>query len=151
MLKAGVGIPLLSVRNTDRYVVEGYPALVARRFVGKQGYKSDIPKKQTPQKELARQKITDGLLRGQLEVEFGFRMDLSAITIAELVAEPGADILDAVLCAIQAAWSASRQHMDCGIPEVNGMGVWEGWIPDPSLLPQDYEFYANLGLSSPAL
>lgn len=151
LLKAGVCIPLLSVRNTDRYVVEGYPALVARRFTGKQGYKSDTPKKQTPEKELARKKITDGLLSGQLEDEFGFRLDLSTIAITDLVSEPGADMMDAVLCAVQAAWSASRQHMDYGIPEVNGIGVWEGWIPDPGLLPKDYDFYANLGLRSPTL
>jgi hypothetical protein len=60
-------------------------------------------------------------------------------------------MLDAVLCAIQAAWSCSRQHMDYGLPEVPGVGVLEGWIPDPCLLPKGYEFYNNLGLRTPCL
>jgi hypothetical protein len=149
LLRSGACIPMLNTRRSDRYIVEGYPALVARRFVEKQGYKSDTPKKQTAAKALARQRIVDGLLNGQIEQEFGFEIDLRGITIAELVAEPGADMLDAILCAIQAAWSCSRQHMDYGLPEVSGIGVPDGWIPDPGLLPKDYDFYANLGLSSP--
>jgi hypothetical protein len=66
LLNSGACIPLLKIRKSDRYIVEGYPALIARRFVEKQGYKSDTRKKQTPAKAMARQEIIEGLIRGDL-------------------------------------------------------------------------------------
>ncbi len=132
LLKSGACIPILNKVNSNRIIVEGYPALVARRFIEKQSYKSDTRKKQTVEKGLARKKIVDGLLRGELDKVYGFEIDLKSINTADLIKEPGADMLDALLCSIQAAWSHSKKDQNFGIPE--DPRVQEGWMADPSLL-----------------
>jgi hypothetical protein len=61
LLKSDVSI--LPCRPTDdsRIVVEGYPALVARKLIGKRSYKSDERGKQTVDKEMGRREIISGL------------------------------------------------------------------------------------------
>ena len=145
LLRSGASIPLLYIRNSDRYIYEGYPALVARRFVGKQSYKSDDRRKAHCEvRRAARRRIVDGLKGPELVKVYGFKVDPFSIDEVELIAEPGADQLDSILCAIQAAWAQSRWNMDHGFPEVPGMGVTEGWIPDPALLPEGYDFFEQV-------
>ena len=66
-------ISILPCRPTrdGRIVVEGYPALVARKLIGKRGYKSDEHGKQTIEKVMARSEIVKGLRSGMLVKEYG--------------------------------------------------------------------------------
>jgi hypothetical protein len=48
-----------------------------------------------------------------------------------LIREPMADNLDAVLCAIQAAWAYTQRDEGYGIPA--GCNKDEGWIVDPAM------------------
>ncbi len=57
LLASGVSILPCRPTNDSRKVVEGYPALVARRWIGKCSYKSDDRARQTADKVAARQRI----------------------------------------------------------------------------------------------
>jgi hypothetical protein len=48
------------------------------------------------------------------------------------VSNPSGDVLDAVLCAIQAAWAFLKRHDGYGIP--SDVDLLEGWIIDPHLI-----------------
>ena len=48
-----------------------------------------------------------------------------------LADDPGADTLDALLCAIQAAWAWRQGPPQFGLPA--GTDALEGWIADPGL------------------
>ncbi|MGL4441644.1 MAG: DUF429 domain-containing protein, partial [Bosea sp. (in: a-proteobacteria)] len=46
--------------------------------------------------------------------------------------DPGADHLDALFCAVQAAWAWRHRENNFGAP--NSVDRLEGWISDPSVL-----------------
>jgi hypothetical protein len=117
--------------NKDRYVVEAYPALVARRYIGKTKYKSDTRRNQTSQREDARRALLDILQGPRLEQDFGLTLDLPHGLIGEFVDDASADRLDSLLCAIQTAWAWTMRDRNYGIPA--GIDPVEGWIMDPGL------------------
>ncbi|NDJ77848.1 MAG: DUF429 domain-containing protein [Chloroflexi bacterium] len=128
LLAAGVHVAPCHPTGDSRVAVEAYPALVARKWIGSTGYKSDARPKQTPDHRLARQSIVDGL-RANRE-HYGFDVALTVSHVAELVDDPTGDQLDAVLCAVQAAWASTQPGY--GIPDAaNGL---EGWIVDPAYM-----------------
>jgi hypothetical protein len=47
----------------------------------------------------------------------------------DLADDPSGDSLDALLCAVQAAWSWTQRRNNYGEPE--GSDTLEGWIADP--------------------
>ena len=118
--------------NKDRCVVEAYPALVARRYIGRSKYKSDARRHQTPEREDVRRELL-GILQGpRLEEDFGLTLDVPDCLTGEFVADASADRLDALLCVIQSAWSWTRRAQHYGIPA--GIDPVEGWTVDPGLL-----------------
>jgi len=129
LLRANVSIlPCRPTANT-RIVVEGYPALVARRFIAKQSYKSDERSKQTKDRKIARREIVQGLRSGEIEKWYGLKVELSDEMSEKLVEEPMGDELDAVLCSVQGGWSWQQKFSGYEIPEV--CKRTEGWIVDP--------------------
>src|SRR5687768_3755401 len=72
LLDATVSIHPCYVRADSRLVVESYPALVARRWAGRRGYKSDTAKQQTSERQFAREEIVRGLRSTGAKVHFGF-------------------------------------------------------------------------------
>jgi hypothetical protein len=131
LLAAGVSILPCCPTNDDRIVVEGYPALVARRWVGRSSYKSDERGKQTEEKEEARRCIVRGLCSHELFDHYGLTLEVASEMADILIREPMADNLDAVLCAIQAAWAYTKRSEGYGIPI--GCDKDEGWIVDPAM------------------
>ncbi len=120
--------------NKDRIVVEAYPALVARRYIGKAKYKSDTRRQQTPKREDARRELLDLLHGPRLAEDFGITLGLPGGLAGEFIGDATADRLDALLCAIQAAWSWTLRDQNYGIPA--DVDPAEGWIVDPGLLQQ---------------
>ncbi len=118
--------------NKDRYVVEAYPALVARRYIGRSKYKSDDRRQKTPEREHARRELIDFLDGPRLGEDFGLTLDLPHGLTEEFIADPSGDRLDALLCTIQAAWSWNQRDENFGMPK--GVDAAEGWIMDPGLL-----------------
>jgi len=127
LLKTDLNLPLLRPTSDTRTVLETYPALVARRFIGRQSYKSDTPSKQINEHREARARIVQGLLSDATVEFYDARVSLTEDQQRELVNDPKADVLDAFLCALQAAWASTQPHYS--IPKsADGL---EGWIADP--------------------
>ncbi len=127
LAESGVTIPALQIGDPDRIVVEAYPGVLARRIVGGRSYKHDSRKKQTPELLAARRDILSRLSEGAAKEHYGF-----GITAPDrLCDDPGGDDLDALLCAIQAAWAWKNRSNNFGIPR--DVDLLEGWIADPML------------------
>ncbi len=132
LLDSDVSVLPCYPRPMDRIVIEGYPALVARRWSGKQSYKSDERAKQTAEQRKIRQRIVDGIRSSSLLDMYSIQLSLTDEQAQRLIEEPMGDELDAVLCAIQAAWAYTQRDGNYGIPAT--CDDVEGWIVDPSLL-----------------
>jgi hypothetical protein len=119
-------------RNGDaRVAVEAYPAVVARRFLGRAAYKRDaVP--DTPERRSARETLITGLVSETLEQIYGFTVEMDGHWREEFVADPSADALDSLLCAVQAAWAYLQRDESYGVPPECDPD--EGWIVDPALL-----------------
>jgi hypothetical protein len=129
LLRSEVSVLPCRPREDSRIVVEGYPALVARRFIGKRSYKSDERGKQTKGREMVRREIVVGLRSSEMEEWYGFRVELSEEMVERLVGDAMGDELDAVLCGVQGGWAYMLRDKGFGIPEV--CERMEGWIVDP--------------------
>jgi len=117
--------------DSDRIIVEAYPALVARKFISDTSYKNDRKSKQTAEQRDARIRIADGLSSERLKELYGFSVKLNDVKAQRCIEEPGADVLDSVLCAVQAAWAYENREENYGIPaECDPL---EGWITDPEM------------------
>ena len=118
VLASGVHVPALAQGDTDRVALEAYPGLLVRKQLGiRDSYKSDTRSEQTSARKRVRKRIVSALMEGN---PLGIRLK----TGIDLVADGSGDILDAAICAVQAAWAAQRP--DYGIPADAPAG--EGWI-----------------------
>lgn len=119
-----LNLPLLRPTGDSRVVVEAYPALMTRPFGA---YKHDHPKKQTRGHLEARRAIVQSILEDAY-----VKVELSPQQQERLVDDPKADVLDALLCALQGTWAYRQKSHNYGIPA--NADRLEGWIVDPSLL-----------------
>lgn len=120
LLNAGVTVFGLHAGDPQRIALEGYPGLVAR-LVTRASYKSDERAKQTPERRAAREAIVAALEEGTHPM--GVRVRMKKTLRRTLIADGTADWLDAVLCAVAAAWAAGQPHYGMPMP----MDVVEGW------------------------
>ena len=127
LLNAGVHLPYHHDGDVARVVVEAYPGLAARQLIGSRGYKSDTKSKQSAEQRHAREQLLRTLTGSKGRKIYGFSIDAPA----ELADDPGADDLDALLCAVQATWGWTRRSSGYGAPP--GLDRLEGWICDPAL------------------
>jgi hypothetical protein len=129
ILQANVSMLPCRPMANSRIVVESYPALVARKFIGKQSYKSDERSKQTKDREMTRLEIVNGLRSSKIEKLYGLRVELSDEISERLVEDPMGDELDAVLSSVQSGWAWLKRFSDLDLPEM--CRKIEGWIADP--------------------
>ena len=120
LLDAGVTVYGLHAGDPQRIALEGYPGLVARA-VSRASYKSDERARQTPARRAVRELIVRSLEENKHPMQVRLRLD--AALRERLVEDGSADWLDAVLCAVTAAWAARRPHY--GLPPV--LDPVEGW------------------------
>lgn len=122
LLDAGVHLPGLHEGDPARVALEGYPGLLARELVGNRSYKADDKARQTPERLIARKDIVEALEQGRTRLQL--RLRLTHAQREALVDDPMGDLLDAVLCMMQAAWAARQPRW--GQPaEIDPL---EGWI-----------------------
>jgi hypothetical protein len=125
LVASNVTIPKLQYGDPKRVVVEAYPGVLARQLIGNRSYKQDTTKKQTSEQRMARLDLLDGLVNGRLHKRYGLVVKAQP----ELCEDPRADHLDALLCAIQAAWAWQKGIHVFSAP--NRIDPLEGWIADP--------------------
>jgi hypothetical protein len=131
LLASGVRVEPCRRNGDDRVAVEAYPAVVARRFLGRTAYKRDaVP--DTPERRSAREMLVTGLTSPALKQAYGFTVEMDDHWREEFVADPSADALDSLLCAVQAAWAYLERDESYGVPPECDPD--EGWIVDPALL-----------------
>lgn len=123
LLDAGVSIPGLAEGDPDRLAFEAYPGFTARDIV-KGSYKNDSIAKQTPARRLGRTMVVDRLV--STANPFGFALAAVPTLLGSLVSDASGDRIDAVICAMQAAWAWQRRGENYGLPR--DMDPLEGWI-----------------------
>ena len=131
LLASGVRVEPCRRNGDGRVAVEAYPAVVARRFLGRAAYKRDgVP--DTPERRSAREMLLRGLRSAVMREVYGFTVQMDTRWREEFVGDPSADGLDSLLCAIQAAWAYVKRDKSYGVPPECDPN--EGWILDPALL-----------------
>jgi hypothetical protein len=130
MLHAGIGplidaaceLPGIHEGDPQRVALEAYPGLLAREILGRRSYKADDKAKQDEPRRASRTELLDALQAGHTRL--ALRLIITPAQRAELIAEPQGDLLDAVLCLMQAAWASQRPGW--GLPA--DIDPLEGWI-----------------------
>jgi hypothetical protein len=121
---AGVHLPGLLDRVSSKVALEAYPGLLARKQLGiRASYKSDTRAEHTPARRAVRRQIVRALQAGK---PLGIRLDLERKLERELIEDGSGDLLDAAICAVQAAWGWTRRDANFGLPRDAQPG--EGWI-----------------------
>ena len=124
LIAAGVHIPGLAEGDQARVALEAYPGFVARQVAGRASYKSDDRAKQTPARRDERSRIITTLEQGGLT--WLPRIKMPAKLRQACLDDASGDALDAVLCALQAAWGYERRARNFGLPA--NLDPLEGWI-----------------------
>ena len=131
LLASGIRVEPCRRNGDDRVAVEAYPAVVARRFLGRTAYKRDgVP--DTQERRSARGTLVAGLESAAFREIYGFGVEMHGFWKEQFVGDPSADALDSLLCAVQAAWAYLKRDEDYGVPPE--CDPEEGWILDPALL-----------------
>ena len=124
ILAAGAHVPALRDGDRSRIALEAYPGLLVRKHLGLRGsYKSDTRAEHTPARKAVRKEVVKALKRGQ---PLGVAVVLDRTVERMLIDDGAGDALDAVICAVQAAWAWKRRHRNYGLPAHADAG--EGWI-----------------------
>ena len=125
MLAAGMAFPAhrhpLPRSNRRRIALEAYPGFTARQVV-RGSYKSDAPASQTPDRRQRRQQILDALSAGAAGLTI--RLEASPTWRRRMLADGRGDLLDAVICSLQAGHASLQPRF--GLPR--NLDPLEGWI-----------------------
>jgi hypothetical protein len=124
LIAAGLHLPGLHEGDRSRVALEAYPGYVARQIAGRASYKSDDRARQTAARRDERRHIVTAL--EQQALDWLPRLVMPAVLRSEAIADASGDTLDAVLCALQAAFGALRRDQGFGLPA--GIDALEGWI-----------------------
>lgn len=108
-------------KGTARIALEAYPGFTVRH-VCRRSYKSDEPSRQTPDRAVNRRQIVRGLIAGKAGLSV--RLEVNDHWRRRLVADGSGDLLDAVICGLQAAHAALMPGY--GLPR--DLDPLEGWI-----------------------
>jgi Protein of unknown function (DUF429) len=122
VLASGAHVPALHDGDATRVALEAYPGLLVRGQLGiRESYKSDTRSEQTPARRAVRKRVVAALRDAK---PLGIRLRTAPALERALVADGSGDLLDAAICAVQAAWAVARPAY--GIPASAPAG--EGWI-----------------------
>ncbi|MEW5754755.1 MAG: DUF429 domain-containing protein [Pseudomonadota bacterium] len=119
-------IPVRTKSQHTRSVLEAYPALVARQWLGREAYKDGRAEQLRPRRKL-RAQLLHTMMSPAAAKYYGLEISIEEKFIAAMITDTQGDLLDAMLCAIQGAWA--WQHLSGAFPR-----VCEGWIADPSMV-----------------
>lgn len=123
LLDAGVSVAGMHVGDPERIALEAYPGYAARNM-GIRTYKNDAAALQTPARKRARADMVR--MMACADNPLGIALRAAPALGRSLVADASGDRIDAVLCAMQAAWAWQRRAKNYGLP--TGFDPLEGWI-----------------------
>jgi hypothetical protein len=131
MLAAGLTFPAHNhpPRGSGRIALEAYPGFTART-VCRRSYKSDTAAKQTPDRRANRRTILAALEHGTAGLDP--TLSITPTWRRRLIADGSGDLLDAVICALQAAHAAALPRY--GLPR--HLDPLEGWIASVPATPR---------------
>jgi Protein of unknown function (DUF429) len=118
LLGSGVHLPGLREGDSDRVALEAYPGRLAFELIGRRSYKNGGD----DERLIARKDVLHALALGPRRL--GLRVALCAAQHDEILADAQGDLIDALLCLVQAAWASTRP--DWGLPR--DVDAVEGWI-----------------------
>jgi hypothetical protein len=125
ILEAGLHVPGLhegqDPPDRQRIALEAYPGFTARK-VARHSYKTDDPKKQTPERQQARKVLLTALMAGRAGLNV--RLSISLTWQRRMIADGSGDLIDSAICALQAAHAMALP--DFGFPD--DLDPLEGWI-----------------------
>jgi hypothetical protein len=125
MLAAGLAFPAHRVAGRGvarrRIALEAYPGFTARHAC-RRSYKSDTPAMQTPDRRANRRTILAALEAGTAGLDA--RLEATDTLARRMIADGAGDLLDAVICGLQAAHASL--HDGYGLPR--DLDPLEGWI-----------------------
>lgn len=128
-------VSVLPVRHGDerRIVVEAAPELVAQAMVGGRSYKSAgaLPAIGEEGRNV-RESLLDALCSDALFERYGISVAAVGALEGEMLDDPRGDRVDALMCAVQAAWAWQRRDHGFGLPE--DADTVEGCIADPAMV-----------------
>lgn len=139
ILRSGASIVPCAPHENDRIIVEAYPALVAEALSETRSYKNGGDAEKRSKRRRSRAVIVAALSTEKCRNSYGLTVDLDSIEVDRLIDDASADLLDAVLCAVQAAWANSQPGY--GVPD--SCDALEGWIVDPSQLDDPVSVHAS--------
>lgn len=123
LMKANVHIPGMQRGDSNRVALETYPGYFARKILNRASYKSDDPRKDTPDRRMARSELLCAIEEGML---LGIQTQVRPYLRARLLDDVKADHLDALICCLVAAWAARQSANNFGVPRMTD--PVEGWI-----------------------
>lgn len=126
LYRSPLSIEPMRPTNDNRVVIEVYPALFIRHYIGRTAYKTDTKAKQTQEKQAARIELLRALQAKAFYHEYDFHLAVTAEFRDRLIEDAAGDELDAVICAIEAAWSWNQRNKNLGVPK--SVDQSEGWI-----------------------
>lgn len=109
------------VATEHRIALEAYPGFTARK-VCRTSYKSDASANQTPERAANRRAIVRALVGGEAGLDI--TLEITPAWIRRLLADGSGDLLDAVICGLQAGHAAALPEY--GLPA--DLDPLEGWI-----------------------
>jgi hypothetical protein len=125
LLAAGVHVPLLTDGDPNRVALEAYPGLLVRKQLGfRSSYKSDTRSEHTAARRAIRKQIVDALSAGR---PLGTMLAMKKKN--SLIDDGSGDLLDAAICAVQAAWATQWPRYGLSTKPTPA----EGWIISASL------------------
>jgi hypothetical protein len=137
LLAADVSIPGMYQGDPQRIALEAYPGMLARS-VTRSSYKSDTRSQQNADRFAARMKILTAMESGNHP--WKIQLNTGAWRTA-MIEDGSADLLDASLCLILAAWAWQREASRFGLPEFDSL---EGWIVGTPLPQRDESFLSSV-------
>lgn len=122
LLASGAHVPALAEGERTRVALEAYPGLLVRRQLGlRASYKSDTRSEHTAARRAMRGAVLKALTEGK---PLGVALQADKEVKRAMLEDGSGDSLDAVICAVQAAWAAAQPGF--GVP--GGVPEGEGWI-----------------------
>lgn len=121
--------------DSERVALEAYPGLAVRGLLGeKVRYKAD-GRQDDSLRAANRGRLLAAAAGAPALQTYGVQLQIEPALAAACLGDHRGDRLDALLCALQAAWAYTRRETGWGLP--SGLPAYvsenEGWICDPQI------------------